>query len=155
TMTQSMLTSGTLPFMAPEQILGEPISPRCDVWALGVVLVQLLTSEHPFFRDNTSAMTFAILNQAPPALDKLPPAIRLIAYKALAKQPETRYHTGKEILEDLEAVRQQVASSESAAGMEADTQTNAIPPKELRKVISHASTPRWASSAPQPPASRR
>jgi serine/threonine protein kinase/tetratricopeptide (TPR) repeat protein len=155
TMTQSLLTSGTLPFMAPEQVLGESISPRCDVWALGVVLVQLLTGEHPFFRDNTAAMTFAILNQAPTALDKLPPAIRPIAYKALAKQPENRYPSGKEILEDLEAVRQQVASSESTAGMEADTLTSVVPPKELRKVISHASTPRWASPASQPIASNR
>jgi len=155
TMTQSMQTSGTLPFMAPEQVLGESISPRCDVWALGVILVQLLTGEHPFYRDNTAAMTFAILNQAPEAVDKLPPAIRPLAYKALAKQPENRYLSAKEILADLETVRQQVVSSESAAGMEADTLTSAISPQELRKIVSHATTPRWVSSTSQPLGSRR
>ena len=155
TMTQSIQTSGTLPFMAPEQVLGESISPRCDVWALGVILVQLLTGEHPFYRDNTAAMTFAILNQPPAALDDLPPAIRPIAYKALAKQPEHRYTSAKEILADLEAVRQQITSPQVAAGMEAETLTNGIPADELRKIVSHASTPRWASSTSQAPASRR
>src|SRR5215475_9544752 len=155
TMTQSMQTSGTLPFMAPEQVLGESISPRCDVWALGVILVQLLTGEHPFYRDNTAAMTFAILNQAPTALDDLPPAIRPIAYKALAKQPEHRYTSAKEILADLESVRQQITSPQVAAGMEAETLTNAVPADELRRIVSHASTPRWVSSTSQTKMSRR
>ncbi len=155
TMTQSMPASGTLPFMAPEQVLGESIGPRCDVWALGVILVQLLTGEHPFYRDNTAAMTFAILNQAPAALDNLPPAIRPIAYKALAKQPEHRYPSAKEMAADLETVQQQITSPQVAAGMEAETLTSVIPANELRKIVIHASTPRWTSSTSQPAASRR
>lgn len=155
TMTQSMQTSGTLPFMAPEQVLGEAISPRCDVWALGVILVQLLTGEHPFFRDNTAAMTFAILNQPPAALDNLPPAFRPVAYKALAKQPEHRYPSAKELLADLESIQQQLTASSNAAGMDAATLTNVVSPQELRKIASHASTPRWSTSTSQPRPSRR
>jgi len=67
--TQSITTTGTLPYMAPEQVLGESIDQRSDVWALGVILVQMLTGSHPFLRPNTGAMTFAILNQPPAAVD--------------------------------------------------------------------------------------
>lgn len=155
TMTQSLQTSGTLPFMAPEQVLGESISARCDVWALGVILVQLLTGEHPFSRDNTAGMTFAILNQAPSGVDNLPPAIRPIAYKALAKEAEHRYPSAREILADLESVRQQITSPHVAAGTEADTLTSVISPEELKKISSHASTPRWTSTLSPSPKSRR
>ena len=56
--TQSVSNTGTLPYMAPEQILGEPVDQRADVWALGVLMVQMLTGSHPFLRPNTAAMTF-------------------------------------------------------------------------------------------------
>jgi hypothetical protein len=73
--THSITTTGTLPYMAPEQILGEAIDQRSDVWALGVILVQMLTGSHAFLRSNTGAMTFAILNQPPAAINAvIPPA---------------------------------------------------------------------------------
>jgi eukaryotic-like serine/threonine-protein kinase len=56
--TQSVSNTGTLPYMAPEQILGEPVDQRADVWALGVIIVQMLTGSHPFLRPNASAMSF-------------------------------------------------------------------------------------------------
>ncbi len=88
--TQSMSLTGTLPYMAPEQILGEPVDQRSDVWALGVVLVQMITGSHPFVRPNTAAMTFAILNQAPSALDAVPDAVQPLIYRTLSKKPEHR-----------------------------------------------------------------
>ena len=86
--TQSISSTGTLPYMAPEQILGEAIDQRCDIWALGVILVQMITGSHPFIRPNKGAMTFAILNQPPAALDVVPKAVHPIAYRALSKRPE-------------------------------------------------------------------
>src|ERR1700687_5195546 len=73
--TQSISSTGTLPYMAPEQILGEPIDRGSDVWALGVILIQMITGSHPFVRPNPGAMTFAILNQPPGALDVVPTAV--------------------------------------------------------------------------------
>jgi serine/threonine protein kinase len=99
--TQSITTTGTLPYMAPEQILGEGIDQRTDVWALGVILVQMLTGSHPFLRPNTGAITFAILNQPPSAIDAVTPLLRPIVLRALSKEPAHRYAGGREMLGDL------------------------------------------------------
>ena len=153
--TQSLQISGTLPYMAPEQVLGEPIDPRCDVWALGVILVQMITGSHPFLRDNTAAMTFAILNQPPAALDVLSPVLQPIAYRALSKKPEHRYPNAKEMLGDLEMARLQIIAAPSGTAQEAATLTSAVSARELKEFAEHASTPRWQTATPQKPTSRR
>jgi eukaryotic-like serine/threonine-protein kinase len=139
--TQSISLTGTLPYMAPEQILGEPIDQRSDVWALGVILVQMITGSHPFVRPNTAAMTFAILNQPPAALDAVPDAARPLLYKALSKKPEHRHANADELLKDLESARAEITSTPAPA--EEPTLTRAITPRELKKIIENASTPRW------------
>src|SRR5260370_315754 len=145
--TQSLQVSGTLPYMAPEQVLGEPVDQRCDIWALGVILVQMLTGSHPFVRDNTAAMTFAILNQPPAALDVIPPLLQPIAYRALSKKPEHRYSNAKEMLADLEAARLQITSEPTCTLQDAATLTNAISARELKEAAERASTPRWQTAS--------
>ena len=85
--TQTISSTGTLPYMSPEQILGETIDQRSDIWSLGVILVQMIAGSHPFLRPNTGAMTFAILNQAPAGVDMTPPSVQPILYRALSKKP--------------------------------------------------------------------
>jgi len=147
--TQSLQVSGTLPYMAPEQVLGEPIDPRCDIWALGVILVQMLTGSHPFLRENTAAMTFAILNQPPAALDAVPPLLQPIAYRALSKKPEHRYSDAKEMLADLEAARLQIKTAPAGTPQDAATLTNAVSARELEQAAERASTPRWQTASQQ------
>src|ERR1700687_2232607 len=105
TATQHGSATGTLPYMAPEQILGETVDRPCDVWALGIILVQMLTGSHPFVRPNTAAMTFAILNQPPTALDAVPQVVQPILYRELAKKSAQRYPDAGVMLKDLESVR--------------------------------------------------
>jgi serine/threonine protein kinase/tetratricopeptide (TPR) repeat protein len=139
-------TTGTLPYMAPEQILGEAVDQRCDVWALSILLVQMVTASHPFARESSTAMTFAILNQPPAAIDSLPALLQPIALHGLAKDVTHRYPDAKEMLADLEAARAQFTSS----GLPLDEPTltgAAIPSAALKDVISHASTPRWQASS--------
>ena len=145
-------TTGTLPYMSPEQILGEPVDQRCDVWALSVLLVQLVTGSHPFARESTTAMTFAILNQPPAAIDALPALLQPIALRGLAKDQAHRYPNAKDILTDLESARAQFTSS----GIALDEPTLTSGPQSeimkaaLKEIATHASTPRWqASSASQ------
>ncbi len=138
-------TTGTLPYMSPEQILGEPVDQRCDVWALSILLVQMVTGSHPFGRDNTTAMTFAILNQPPAAIEALPAPLQPIALHGLAKDVVHRYPDAKEMLVDLESARAQITSSGIA--LDDPTLTQTAPSAALKDVISHASTPRWQASS--------
>ena len=145
--TQSISLTGTLPYMAPEQILGEPVDQRSDVWALGVVLVQMITGSHPFVRPNTAAMTFAILNQAPSALDAVPDAVQPLIYRTLSKKPEHRQADAAELLKDLEDARVQITAS--PVPQEQPTVTRSLSPRELKKIVENASTPRWNETSPQ------
>jgi eukaryotic-like serine/threonine-protein kinase len=141
--TQSISSTGTLPYMSPEQILGEPIDQRADLWALGVMIVQMITGSHPFLRPSTAAMTFAILNQPPAALDVVPTPLQPILYRALSKKPENRYPSADEMLRDLEAARTEIISSPSLP--EEATLTRAITPRMLKQFMENASTPSWTT----------
>jgi serine/threonine-protein kinase len=137
--------TGTLPYMSPEQILGEAVDQRCDVWALSILLVQMVTGSHPFGRDNTTAMAFAILNQPPAAIEVLPALLQPIALHGLAKDVAHRYPDANEMLTDLESARTQITSSGMA--LDEPTVTQSSPSAALKDVISHASTPRWQASS--------
>jgi serine/threonine protein kinase/tetratricopeptide (TPR) repeat protein len=142
TATQSGSATGTLPYMAPEQILGETVDRPCDVWALGVIIVQMLTGSHPFVRPNTAAMTFAILNQPPAALDAVTPLVQPILYRALAKVPTQRYPDAGAMLKDLERARESISAS---AALEEPTLTRSVSARELRRYVDGAATPRWTA----------
>jgi serine/threonine protein kinase/tetratricopeptide (TPR) repeat protein len=145
-MTQSMVVSGTPAYMSPEQTTGGVVDPRSDVWALGVVMVEIFTGAHPFQRENTAALTFAILNQPPAVLDAVPPLIQPIVYRALAKDPAHRYANATEMCADLENVRSQIAAQtegNDASGLTA-TSTSV---KGLRQFKERASTPQWPVGA--------
>src|SRR4029077_12678832 len=142
--TQSVSNTGTLPYMAPEQILGEAIDQRVDVWALGVIIVQMLTGSHPFLRPNAPAMTFAILNQPPTAVDAVPAPVQPIVYRALSKQASHRYTNTEDMVKDLEAARAEITSTPSP--LEDPTVTRALSARELRSYVENASTPRWGAS---------
>jgi eukaryotic-like serine/threonine-protein kinase len=150
--TMSGGTTGTLPYMSPEQILGEAVDQRCDVWALSILLVQMVTGSHPFARDNSTAMTFAILNQPPAAIDALPALLQPIALHGLAKDVAHRYRNAKEVLTDLEAARAQFTSP---GPLDEPTLTRNGQSEDrkaaLKEIATHASTPRWqtASAAPR------
>src|ERR1044072_5860820 len=80
---------GTLGFVAPEQIRGERVDARTDVYALGCVLVHALTGGAPYIRDSDEATLWAHLN-APPPVDRVPPECASIVERALAKAPDDR-----------------------------------------------------------------
>lgn len=153
--TQTLLASGTLPYMAPEQVLAESVDQRSDVWALGIILVQMLTGSHPFLRENSGAMTFAILNLPPAALDAMPALLQPIALRALSKKPEFRYATAKEMLADLESATLEMTSRPTASPEEMATLSKAISAHDLKGLAERASTPRWPTAAPQKVSSRK
>ena len=95
---------GTIDYVAPEQIRGEPVDGRADLYALGCLLCECLTGEPPFKRDSEAALIFAHLEEEPPS----PPGLEIVVAKALAKAPEERYSSGAEL----------VAAAREALGMD-------------------------------------
>ncbi|MCM2317113.1 MAG: serine/threonine protein kinase, partial [Thermoanaerobaculia bacterium] len=107
--TQSKTTLGTLAYMAPEQIRGEAVGPQVDLWALGVVLFELLTGQRPFRGEYAQAVAYSILNEQPASLKELkpdaPPELERIVKKLLRKDPLQRCQTADEVLAELETLR--------------------------------------------------
>ena len=97
--------AGTLPYMAPEQLLGEEIDARTDIHAAGSVLYEMATGQRPFAGVERSQLFGAILRRSPrppTALNpKLSPELERIIGKCLEKQPESRYQSAKELVIDL------------------------------------------------------
>jgi len=105
TMTsQSQHISGTFAYMSPEALDGRR-SVQTDVWSVGVNLYQFLTGSLPFPQKEPSALLSAILMRDPePLPDSVPPELKRIIARALAKQPADRYRTAAEMRDDLTRV---------------------------------------------------
>lgn len=106
TMSQSQEVSGTLPYMAPEQLRGELSDARSDIWAAGAVLYEMATGQRPFPETNGPLLINAILTRDPEPPSKVnpqvSPGLESVILKALAKEPARRYQTVKELDSDLE-----------------------------------------------------
>ena len=110
-LTQSGLISGTPSYMSPEQIQGQQIDGRTDIFALGCVLYEMITGQKPFPGNNIGTVLYRIMNEDPTPSEKLnavaPQALKNIVLKALAKSREHRYQTCAEIAQDLRQCRQE------------------------------------------------
>jgi serine/threonine-protein kinase len=104
---------GTPHYMSPEQVVGQKVDARSDLFSAGVVLYQLLTSTLPFEGDTLISVAYKITKADPPPLDKvrpdLPHSLRRIIERALKKQPDKRFQTGEEFAQALEGVAAELA----------------------------------------------
>lgn len=95
---------GTLAYMAPEQLRGQPADARSDVWALGVMLYEMAAGERPFQGHTSFELSSAILREPPrPLPSRVPPALRAVVAKCLAREPRERYRSAGELRAALEA----------------------------------------------------
>lgn len=103
--TKTGMIMGTPHYMAPEQIRGEKVDGRADIFSLGVVLYELLTFRKPFPGDNPTTVLFKIIHAEPDALTDAqfvpPEGLDEVIQKALAKNQEDRYQTCDELTDDL------------------------------------------------------
>jgi eukaryotic-like serine/threonine-protein kinase len=109
TRTPSQLTvAGTVPYMAPEQLRGEPVDARTDIFSAGAVLYEMATGEPAFPQRNLARLIDAIQFQdpTPPTVVNplLPVAIERVIAKAIEKAPEHRHQSAIELAESLEAL---------------------------------------------------
>jgi TolB-like protein/Tfp pilus assembly protein PilF/predicted Ser/Thr protein kinase len=111
TLTASQTTPGvimgTLGYMAPEQLLGQPADGRSDLWALGVVLYEMAAGQRPFQGQTGFDLSAAILNQPPrPLPTQVPTELKALIERCLEKGPDRRYQQAGEARAALEAIRQ-------------------------------------------------
>ncbi|MGH9745130.1 MAG: protein kinase domain-containing protein [Candidatus Acidiferrales bacterium] len=138
--TQTGGTTGTVSYMSPEQVIGTNVDQRADIWALGIVLAEMLTGQNPFLRDSAPSIIVAILHEPPRPMDGVPVELQKIAYRALSKDVANRYQTCSEMLSDLRETR--VHLPESAAP-DPFAVTRSLRPAELQKYVEHASNSAW------------
>lgn len=104
-MTQAGTIMGTLGYVAPEQITGGKTDQRSDIFSFGVVMYELLTNRLPFHGENEIAMIHSIFNDQPVKPSEINPDVlsvhEKIVMKCLEKDPERRYQTSEELLNDL------------------------------------------------------
>jgi eukaryotic-like serine/threonine-protein kinase len=109
-LTGSNMMMGTLNYMAPEQIRGERVDHRADIFSVGVLMYELLSGRKAFAGDSFASTLFKILNEVPEPLLKidptLPPDLVAVVERALSKPRDERYQNMGEMLRDLAVFRQ-------------------------------------------------
>ena len=114
-LTRTGTTIGTVAYMSPEQALGQEVDHRSDIWSLGVVLYQMLSSQLPFSGEYEQAVIYSIINGNPAPLSELlpglPAALYRIVDKALEKNPDERYQQMTELLDDLQSLKKESDTS--------------------------------------------
>ena len=108
---------GTVAYMSPEQAEGRAIDGRSDLFSLGVVLFEMATGRRPFAGDTNLSILSSILKDSPKSVTDInpaiPPELGRIIRRALAKDPERRYQTAKDLRNDLEDLKASLGPSES------------------------------------------
>ncbi len=143
---------GTPNYMAPEQIRGEAVDARSDVFAAGVVMYELVSYRRPFVADNVQALQYRILFEAPAALSStapgIPASLERLVHQALEKQAARRPQSARELLDALREVRHSLTSDQtSITAVPLEDGTRLAGEKALTPGGSRISTPsRGASS---------
>jgi serine/threonine protein kinase len=114
-LTRTGTVLGTLTYMSPEQASGERVDHRSDLWALGVVLYEMLTGRPPFTADSLEALFHAILWRQPERVTALrpevPPGLDALVHRLLEKDPANRHEDAVALTAGLEALRADVTHS--------------------------------------------
>ncbi|HET7151822.1 MAG TPA: serine/threonine-protein kinase, partial [Candidatus Acidoferrum sp.] len=109
TMQQTSHVMGTPSYMSPEQVKGRAVDGRSDIFSLGVMLYEMVAAEKPFPGQNITTVIYKIVNEDPVPPRQIDPSIHpgisAVVMRALAKEPEQRYQSCRQMLEDLRNYR--------------------------------------------------
>ncbi|HUO84951.1 MAG TPA: protein kinase, partial [Thermoanaerobaculia bacterium] len=117
--TQDGVVLGTVPYMSPEQLRGQPLDERSDLFSLGVVLYEMAVGQRPFRGDTAAELTSAILRDPPPPLanrrKELPPDIERVLRRCLEKKSSDRIASARVLYDELRLLRRDISASSSPA----------------------------------------
>lgn len=146
TLTQTGMIFGTPKYMSPEQAEGKPIDARADIYAIGVVLFEMITGRPPFVAETPVALLLKHIAEPAPAFRKVRPDLAVapelegVVMKTLEKNPDKRYSRVEELANDLDACLRMLVTGPQLLA-EAGTQPHAAPralPTEVSPVAPHA-----------------
>jgi len=130
-LTKTGTTLGTVEYMSPEQLHGDKVDHRTDIWSLGVILYEMITGQLPFKGDYDQAVAYSIMNEEPEPVSGLrtgvPLELERIINRALAKDRKDRYQHADDLLSELNRLKK-----------ESDSVKMAIPetvPKRKRMIV--------------------
>jgi serine/threonine-protein kinase len=104
-MTKTGIAMGTPNYISPEQLKGQSVDKRADIFSLGVVMYEMLLGKRPFKGENITSLIYSIINKEPERPSNVNPQVPLlfdhIVGRALKKDPKDRYQSASEIITDL------------------------------------------------------
>jgi serine/threonine protein kinase/tetratricopeptide (TPR) repeat protein/TolB-like protein len=136
TATQAQETSGTIPYMAPEQLQGKPADLRSDLWAVGAVLYELSSGRRPFPGSVSTAIAADIIHKEPATprylRPEIPVGLERVILKCLEKNPSSRYVSTRAVLQDLKELSTGTSLSRLASPPSSASET---PSMEIAHVL--------------------
>jgi len=114
TLTMTGTSLGTPSYMAPEQIAGNKVDHRADIFSLGTILYELLTLQKAFTGDSFTSVVYKIMNEEPPSIqnfnNQLPVPLDYVVRKALAKNVDNRYQSCQQLTKELRDPPQSIST---------------------------------------------
>ena len=135
-LTRAHSVLGTLPYMSPEQVRGQPLDARTDLFSFGAVLYEMATGVSPFGAETSGVIVENVLTRAPVSARRvgpgMAPALEAVISKALEKDRELRYQSARELRVDLRRLRE--SSSQRTAGVVETSDPTAARPRRRRRL---------------------
>ncbi len=118
--TQAGQMMGTIPYMSPEQLQGETVDPRSDIFSLGIILYEMATGSRPFEGKTWGDLASSILRDNPPSVTTLnvylPRHLGRIVRHCLEKEPQRRFQTALDLRNELEELQREMITGEVRSG---------------------------------------
>jgi eukaryotic-like serine/threonine-protein kinase len=127
TATEPGVVMGTLGYISPEQIKAEPVDARGDIFALGVILYEMLSGQRPFRGDSAGEIMASILKEDPPDLSAtnktISPGLERLVRHCIEKKPERRFQSARDLVYDLEGLSVASGTTLAAGALAARSRT--------------------------------